>query len=414
MRPSRSSTAVLVGALLVTACSSGSNHESAHGGRIATTDRGGIQLVDPTSGEIEWELLTDGSVTQPTWSRDGSQLVAMAFDETAVGRLLLVDPETGTSRLVPASRPYFFFTWSSDGTKVAALGPGTPVAGRPPLTALDILDHDGNVVSTGLLEGPSLFVAWEPGGESLLAHQDAELLLLDDPTDLTRTARIDLPGTAFQAPSWIPGTRSALMVLQRPGGERLTRVDVDTGTQIDLGPTGDFALMAVAPDGRSAALAHQIDTGGSTTIAYPVAGSDDRAQGTRPATAHDISAPVEEIDLTTGTRTPVSRVPALWIEWNPAGDALIALHADLTWSVWSDHENRSLTETRPSDVFFRNYVIFSGQYNETPRLWSPDGSAITYAADTDEGNRFFVLPVRAGAGPAIDLGRGQVAFWSPG
>jgi len=80
----------------------------------------------------------------------------------------------------------------------------------------------------------------------------------------------------------------------------------------------------------------------------------------------------------------------------------------------TDHENRTLTETRPSDVFFRNYVIFSGQYNETPRLWSPDGSAITYGADTDAGHRFFVHPVRAGAGPAIDLGSGQVAFWSPG
>ena len=73
-------------------------------GLIATTDRAGLQLVDPTTGVIEAEFVEDGIVTQPTWSRDGSQLVAMAFEAGTTERLLLVDAATGTSRDAPAPR----------------------------------------------------------------------------------------------------------------------------------------------------------------------------------------------------------------------------------------------------------------------------------------------------------------------
>ena len=82
------------------------------GGLIATTDRAGLQLVDPTTGTIEAEFAEDGFVTQPTWSRDGSQLVAMAFDTSGVGRLLLVDAAPRTSRTAPPGRSYFFFSLS--------------------------------------------------------------------------------------------------------------------------------------------------------------------------------------------------------------------------------------------------------------------------------------------------------------
>jgi WD40 repeat protein len=382
-------------------------------GLIATTDRAGLQLVDPTSGEIESEYFEEGFVTQPTWSRDGTRLVAMAFD-AAVGRLLLVDPATGTSRQAPATRPYFFFSWSPDGTMIAALGPGSPAPDRPPLTTLDILDRDGRLLSSGQLEGGSLYLAWEPGGHSLLIHLDGSLLLVEDPSDPTATEELATPGLAFQAPAWVPGTRSALIVVDGPGDAALTRIDVDTREELDLGPAGGFALLAVSPDGRWAAIAHAPVETTSTPIGLESGGTSGPASGPASLTAATTSAPVELVDLETGDRTPISDVTGLWIEWNPAGDALIVLSIDLTWSVWDGATTRSLTEARPSSIFFDQYVVFSGQYIETPRLWSPDGSAVTYSGQTEAGNRFYVLPVGGdGEGTAIDLGPGHVAFWSP-
>ena len=46
-------------------------------GLIATTDRAGLQLRDPATGEIEAEFISDGFATQPTWSRDGTQVVRL-------------------------------------------------------------------------------------------------------------------------------------------------------------------------------------------------------------------------------------------------------------------------------------------------------------------------------------------------
>ena len=384
------------------------------GGLIATTDRAGLQLVDPSTGTIEAEFVEDGFVTQPTWSRDGSQLVAMAFDTSGVGRLLLVDAATRTSRTAPAGRSYFFFSWSPDGSLIAALGSGSPAITGPPMTALDILDRDGRLVSRGRLEAGSLYVAWEPGGNSMLAHQDESVLLLDDPTDLDAARLVNTPGVGFQAASWIPGTRSALMISQGTEGADLIRVDVDTGETVELGPAGLFVLIAVAPDGLSAAIAHAPDSIGSD--AAIVFETIESGQGAGLEPAAELSALVEVVDLLTGERAPISTIAALWIEWNPAGDALITLHTDLSWSVWADDELRILTdEVRPSNIFLNSYIAFSGQYIETPRLWSPDGTAITYSGATPDGNRFFVLPIGGDDEPTVvDLGSAHLAFWSPG
>jgi hypothetical protein len=430
---------ILAGGLLVTACSnddtadSSEPREAVQGepsttepaptvpdpalagleGLIATTDRAGLQLVDPTTGVIEAEFVEDGIVTQPTWSRDGSQLVAMAFEAATNERLLLVDAATGTSREAPAPRPYFFFSWSPDGSLIAALGPGSPSTTGPRMTALDILDSDGRLVSSGMLEGGSLYIAWEPGGDSILAHRDDTLLVLDDPTDLAAVREIGTFGVGFQAPAWIPGTRDALITSQRPTGSDLVRVNVDTDEQVDLGPASVFVLIAVAPDGLSAAVAHAPGSAGESASVVFETGESSQGGDLVPATG--ISAVVELVDLLTGERTPVSDVAAVWVEWNPAGDALVALQIDLKWSVWSDGELRVLTaDGRPSNIFLSNYVVFSGQYIETPRLWSPGGAAITYSGPTEAGNRFYVLPVGGDDPMAVDLGSAHVAFWSPG
>ena len=381
-------------------------------GLIAATDRAGLQLRDPTTGLVTAEFVTDGFVTQPTWSRDGTELVAMAFDAAANPSLLLVDTEDGSSRDAPVSRVYFFFSWSPDGSRIAALGPGNPRPDAPPLTRLDILDRDGALISTGDLEGGSVYVAWEPGGDSLLVHQDVALVLFEDPTDLTSGELIAGPGQLFQAPAWIPGTRQALIVSESAAEPEISLLDVDSGDEVELGPAAGFVNIDVTADGSMAALGHVMGAsdGGTASIAF----GQPAAQDDGPDPASEVTALVEVVDLGTGERTAVSDVPALWLEWNPAGDALIVLHLDLTWSVWTEGESRTLTDSRPTEIFLNNYIYFSSQYNETPRLWSPDGSAITYSGRTDEGNRLYVLPVDGSTSTAIDLGPGHVSFWSPG
>ena len=55
---------------------------------------------------------------------------------------------------------------------------------------------------------------------------------------------------------------------------------------------------------------------------------------------------------------------------------------------------------------------FADQYTETPRLWSPDGAAVAFGAQTESGDVSAVA--RLGDGGRVErLGTADVAFWSP-
>ena len=368
-------------------------------GSIALAGAPELGISLPT-GEQVWAGPAETRFSQPTWLRDGTRSIFFDYDPLVEGsgRVYSIDAATGTWTTAEARRPYFFFSPSYGGDFFAALGPGSDG------TTLDILDSTGQPVSDQSLHAGSFYLAWEPGGDDLLLHRDTTLELARDPLDLENRESLGEPGQSFLAPSWIPGTRDALIATASTDGNRLIRINVDTGEEVDLGPVSGTVGLVVAPDGSRALVAHGAASGGDLAIAN--------------RRVEVVTGATEIIDLTTGARELVSQEPAFWAEWSRDGSRLVLLQAaegataGLEWVVWEDGAVMGLGMFLPSPSFFRNYVFFAWQFVESPRVFSPDGKAVVYGGIDSDGTPGIYVH-RIGAEQSYRISDGDVAFWSP-
>jgi len=349
-------------------------------------------------------------VAQPTWSRDGS-LVVVSSQTRGQWEVAIVDGSNGeiVSRS-DAVRPYFFFSWSSDGTHIAALGPGQTG------TTLDLLDSEGGLIDEAVVTGGSVYVAWEPDGTDLLVHTGDDMLLVRPDGAVMPMGVV---GRFFLAPTWIPGTRDVLVVTGLPNRPHLARYSVDALTAdpnseptADFGTTDGVTSVVVNSSGRIAALLHarpgaSPEQGGDATIAFAVDRPD-----------QEPTAAVEVVELSSGDRTAVSNQAPLWGEWSRDGHHLLLATFDPdsrqgVWSAWDGDTLTKLTSFLPTSSFLQRYLVFADQYVEQPRLWSPDGSAFTYAArDSDNRDAVYVMSLDPAISP-IQLDSAAVGFWSP-
>ena len=414
---------------------------AAERGLIAAAGPTGLRLMSP-SGQVVGELAADLIVTQPTWSRDGLRLAATFTDPTSgTSQVAVVDIVAGEVVTAPARRPYFFYSWNHDSTRLAALGPGS-MGG----TALDILDHVGIPTSESPLQHGSVYLAWEPDGRRLLVHAGPELLLVSDPDSLDDYDELGPVGSGFLAAAWVPGTEDFLYVdayRQPPGNgsseapaeeagsdaiPRLVRRSLDGGEITDLGPVVALAGIAVHPDGDRVALsfatvesaepAGPADSTGAVETAS-VSQSADPSAGAQPR-GEDWSGSVQILDLATTESFTILDRTGHWLEWSPDGRRLLmasvaqrdAGGARLVWHVWDGDKSVELARFVPSAAFLSNYLRFADQYTETPRLWSPDSDAITFGANTAGGDVGAVARLD-GSGAMTSLGPSDVSFWSP-
>ena len=175
-------------------------------GLIAAAGPTGLRLLLP-SGDVVGEVAPGYVVTQPTWSRDGLRLAATLTSLDGGDPLVaIVDVTTGDITTAPARRPYFFYSWSHDSSRLAALGPGS-MGG----TALDILDPGGMPTSETTMQSSSIYLAWEPGGRRLVIHAGPQLLMVEDPDSLDYI-ELGSVGFGFTAAAWVPGTQDILYV----------------------------------------------------------------------------------------------------------------------------------------------------------------------------------------------------------
>ena len=368
-------------------------------GSIAISGTPDLGILLPTGEEV-WAAPADTLFSQPAWSRDGTRSIFFNYDPLVAGsgQIYSVDAESGIWTTTEARRPYFFFSPSYGGDFFAALGPGASG------TTLDILDSTGQPASDQSLHAGSFYLAWEPDGNDLLLHRDATLELARDPLDLENLEPLGEPGQLFLAPSWIPGTREALIATANTAGNRLIRINVDTGVDVDLGPISGTVGLVMAPDGSRVLVAHGAAGGADLAIV------NRRVQAVTGAT--------EIIDLSTGARELVSPEPVFWAEWSRDGSRLALLQAaedgtaGMEWVIWEDGAAMGLGTFLPSPSFFRNYVFFAWQFVESPRVWSPDGQALVYGGLGSDGIPGIYVH-RIGAESSDRISDGDVAFWSP-
>ena len=412
---------------------------AAVGGRglIAATGPTGLRFL-MGDGRPLAEWANDLLVTQPTWSRDGRRLVATVVDpDSGAASVAVIDVSTWQIEASQASRPYFFYSWSHDGTRLAALGPGGSGG-----TSLDILDTNGRPASNVSLESNSMYVAWEPGGDRLLIHAGAQLWLLADPASPQEHTDLGSVGFGFQAPAWVPGTSDFLYVnslapspqagsdaspseadLEEAiafSGPRLVRRSADNGELTDLGQAEGLAIMSVHPEGRFAALS-VVDAPAASASPDGSPDATSTAQADETAAQPDISGgAVWIVDLDTGERAAVLDSLGFWLEWSHDGRSLLIAApttqdsggAALAWHIWDGRETVELARFTPTVAFLRDYLRFADQYVETPRLWSPDSDAIVFGA-TAVGLDTTAVARIDGIGGVRNLGVADVSFWSP-
>jgi len=360
---------------------------------------GGLEgmVVADASGAVVRAAFPSGIATQPTWSRAGDR--AISFVPSATGGSVVVSAGD-EAFAVGARRPYFFFSWSGDGAYVAALGPG------PRGTSLDILTPEGELATDATIDTGSFYLAWEPGGDDLVVHLDDELFLLRDPWDLETRESLGVPGQSFLAPVWIPGTRHIVIVDDDSAEGRLIRLDVDDRSEEDLGPVRGGVGMTVSPDATRLFVTHggpDSERGDGIEISIGSAGRP--VQETRAAS--------EVIELETGDRTAVSDERSIWAEWAPDGSALALLQPVSQGARWLIADERGLRELgtmQATPTFLRNYLFFSWQYVESPRIWAPDADAIVYAAVEAGIPGIYVHPLN---GEPVRVSDGDVAFFAP-
>ena len=404
-------------------------------GLIAAAGPTGLRFLQPDGDQVA-ELTGDQIVIQPTWSRDGRRLAATVIDPSSgAARVAVVDVSTWEVDFWPADSEYFFYSWSHDGTRLAALGPGPSGT-----TSLNILDDSGMPTSNLSLQSGSIFIAWEPGGRRLLVHAGPQLLLVGDPDSPREHSDFGAVGFGFQAPAWVPGTQDFLYVDSTgqspaggsdasPGeggleptvaesGPRLVRRSVDSPELADLGDAEGLVLMSVHPEGGLAALS--LLTPPTSLDLNDGADSASGAQTVEVQAQVDISnGAVWIVDLTTGERSTVLDSTGFWLEWSHDGrQLLIAAEtrdpggATLAWHIWDGQETTELARFTPTTAFVRRYLPFADQYVETPRLWSPDGDAIVFGANT-VGLDTTAVARLDGVGGVRSVGVADVSFWSP-
>ena len=206
---------------------------------------------------------------------------------------------------------------------------------------------------------------------------------------------------------WIPGTRHVVIVDDDDDSDegRLTRLDVDDRSAQDLGAVRGGVGMTVSPDATRLFVTHggpDSDRGNEIEI----------SNGSASRPVQETLAASEVIVLETGERTAVSDEPSIWAEWAPDGSALAVLQPvsqGARWLIADERRLRELGTMQATPTFLRNYLFFSWQYVESPRIWAPDADAIVYAAVEAGIPGIYVHPL---TGERVRVSDGDVAFFA--
>jgi len=327
--------------------------------------------------------------SQPTWSPDG-QTVAFSQATEEGGSVVVVPSSGGTGQTYPTPFVVFYMQWSTDGRYLAMLGSGG--VGR---TSLAVLDLD-----TGSVEVPdyagSYFFQWRTDQPRVLANLDgAQLQVLDIPSgEIDQIYALEAVRSIYQAPSWVPGTDTAVYVRQGTNPEQEDAADelvlhgLESG-EIRVIDTGvGFFDFGVSPDG--------------TQVAYTLGSPTDPAR-------------LRVVDLESGEKTePDTGVTVAW-QWSPDSEKILLIgigeERELTLSVYEEGVTSSYPGFIPTQEMWAAYLPFWNQYTRSHTLWAPDSAAFAYPAFT-QGAEYVFLQILEDDFPIL-LSEGGMAVFSP-
>ena len=358
-------------------------------GNIALVGRDGVtsRLTDDASDQTIYQ--------QPTWSPGGAHLAWTAIIDTGDGprsEVHLVGP--GSHEIIPVPKPPFYYSWSPDGSLLAALASGPRSLD---LWIVDAREGEAEV----LAEGQPFYFAWSPDSKRILTHVGNErlsVLTLDGESEL-----ISSSSAGYQAPGWSRGGELAYVVdrdasvagsavnAQADPQRQLVIADEESRTLRVLDSFSGFASMSFSPDG--------------SRLAYSITQD--------PSQVPSNLGPLLVTDLG-GSSLRIEAGPVVLYQWSPDSQKLLyAVFSDteLRWKVHTGGTSTDYGPFLPTSRYVAENLPFWDQYALSASLWAPDGSAFAYAAREGEQDLIFIQPL-SDSSPR-QVAAGSVAFWSP-
>lgn len=356
--------------------------------RLTEGGLGGGVLAQPLPQQT-----TEPRFTWPTWSPDGTRLVASqtsGLDRRQRAALALLTPPSRepahlhATGLVPLDRvadgtPHYAL-WSPDGSRLSLIAPNR----RGTALVLSILDPDTGEAED-VAAGAPMYYAWSPDGEIMAIHRRQTLYLRDRDGRLVDPERSSV---RYRAPSFsADGLSLAFMADEGRNGKLIVWDLTEGGVERTLlttttGATA-FAFSPVEPHLLAVAV-----TNGTGFAGY------DR---------------LVLYDTRTGDERVLYDAPTFAFWWSPDASklAVVTANADvLEWVVVdvATGASRSLGQFVPS-VDFLTYIQFFDQFALSHLVWSEDSTALTFAgqlrheAQTDTTPRAWVLDAAGETAP---------------
>lgn len=390
-------------------------------GRIAFIDRDGqVMTIDP-DGRNGRSLTNAGFSHQfPAWAPDGQRLAVIGRNDI----YLLHDhpePEEAISLYSSSRQNPFYLYWSPDGGSLSFLA-------NEPQRGIGLrLVQTGEPYNERLLTtGNPFYWQWVDDGRRLFIHSDgsgptARLAFLPTESGNGAEERIASPGR-FQAPGISANGR--YWAYAQDSGDGISWLvinDRETGEQWSQRHTGMVAV-GWSPLGSKIAFSAGLD-----------------------AQANTFWGPLRLLDAETGEATILSDNMVLAFFWSPDGRYLAIIYSgennrasgiiarqkengrpaplarlnnqrpiaqfNLAVINIETGEQRELGAFSPTRLFVGQFLPFFDQYARSHRLWSPDSAAIVLPVIENGVSRVKVFPITGD--PALDLGRGEMPFWSP-
>lgn len=379
-------------------------------------DGGSLRAITDDAGHVEGETSIIRRYDQPTWARASRKLAFVQVDRESDGTgsayVLIADGDTGTSEVVfhePGVSPFYFY-WALSSEELTFL------ASRPldPLLALYLVDEAGE---THLVDrGQPYYWAWSPQDSSMMqrvggAGDRSRISLRASPFEDEQ----DLPyrPAQFQAPAWSNTGERVVVAADVPSGHTGLIVLDENGELLEeLVPTSHPVAFDWSADGEYLAYLEQ----------------------TGPQQGEFGELMLIEMDNSGPDRIRPSGVDsAAAFFWSPSGQDLIAIvpvftapgtDQQIAWRTQElelrlryvlvdvdRDELRTIVEFRPTGQFLQLLPFFD-QYQRSATIWSPDGKAIVYSAQREDGApEVFVQEVAPDSNAKV-LAEGTVAIWS--